>query len=487
MKTTVETVDPVTVKVTVEVEPKRVKQAFDRAARDLAKQVSLPGFRPGKAPRRLLEQRFGSGVIAQHAMEDALSDYYVEALEREELEPVAMPEIDMQTFDEADGCTFEATVEIRPDIDPPDHTGITVTFPEWDVTDEDVEAQIDQMRERFAEVDEVERSAESGDFVTLDLTVTVGGEEIDDAAVEDALYEVGSGGVTPRLDEEVVGAEAGDTFTYDDTLPEEYPEHGGQEATFAVTVKDVRERTLPDDEDLAATQGFDSYEDLQRDVREGLLRRRIAEAQQEVRGRILEAYLAQIDVPLPPAMVTEERDARIQQVEQQAEQYGLDMDQLLQMQDTSREAFESTAEEQARAAIKARLVLEVLAQRLEIDVTAEDLNAEIVRHAQTMNLQPQQIADVIRSEGTAGALVGDVLRRKTIDAIAEAATTEGAPSESVLVELGLAPDPAAASSEASGDADEEGAAPSGLIVPGQAGEQRSSGGLIVPGGSTSSE
>ena len=204
MKTTVETVDQVTVKLTVEVEPARVKKAFDVAARELAKQVNLPGFRPGKAPRKLLEQRFGQGVIAQQAMEDSLSDFYAEALQAEEITPVAQPEVDVETFDEKEGCTFTAEVEVRPDFEAPDHTGIQVAYPQWDVSDEEVDEQLDQLRERFAEVDEVDRAAQTGDYVTLDLKVFVDGEELTDSNVEDAMYEIGSQGVTPKLDEELV-------------------------------------------------------------------------------------------------------------------------------------------------------------------------------------------------------------------------------------------------------------------------------------------
>jgi trigger factor len=443
MKTTVENVDPVTRKLTVEVEPKRVKQAFDRAAKELAKQVNLPGFRPGKAPRRLIEQRFGEGVIAQQAMEDALNTYYAEALDEAELVPVAMPEVDVQTFTEEEGCAFEATVQVRPEFDVPDHTGIQVTFPEWDVDDEDIDAQLDQMRERFAEVDEVDRAAETGDYVTLDLSIAVDGEELTDAAVEDAMYEVGSEGVTPKLDDEVVGKSAGDSFTYTDEMPEDYPEHGGKEAEFTVTVKDVREKALPElDDDFATTASeFDTLEELRQDIRNSLLRQRVQQARHDVRGRVLEAYLAMIDVPLPPAMVDAEVDARVGQIEQQAEQYGLEADRLFELEGTTRDEFVENARTQATDQVKAQLVLDELAEALELQVTPEDIDQEIVRHAQANNTSPQQIAQIVQQQGSIGALVGDILRRKTIDAIMAEATLDGGPTDDVLIELGLMPDP----------------------------------------------
>jgi trigger factor len=471
VKTSVETLDEVQVKLTVEVEPKRVKKAFDAAARELAKQVEIPGFRKGKAPRRLLEQRFGDGVIAQQAMENALSDYYSEALQKEEIAAVSQPEVDVENFDEAEGCTFTATIEVRPEFDPPDHQGISVSFPEWDVDDDEVDAQLEQLRERFAEVEEVERAAKTGDLVTLDLRVEVGGEELEGARVEDALYEIGSEGVTPKLDEELVGAEAGTELSYDDDLPEEYPEHGGEPATFHVTVKDVREKTLPElDDDFATSASeFDTIEELKKDVRDSLLRRKVESAQHELRGNIVEAYLARADIPLPPSMVEADRTARIEQVEQQAERFGIEMDQLLQMEDTSREDFEARAQEQAESTVKAQLVLDALANALDVDVETSDIEAEINRHAQTNNLPPQQVASIIQQQGSLPALLGDILRRKAIDEIIAAADVEGGPSDEVLRELGLA------------DADEDDADDGpGLVVPGEA-SGAEAGELIVPG------
>jgi hypothetical protein len=264
---------------------------------------------------------------------------------------VSQPEVDVETFDETDGCTFTATVEVRPTFDAPDHEGIDVTFPEWDVEDDEVDEQLEQLRERFAEVDEVEREAATGDLVTLDLRVEIDGEELESANVEDALYEIGSQGVTPKLDEELVGKSAGDEITYEDTLPDEYPDHGGEPATFHVTVKDVREKTLPElDDDFATTaSGFDTIDELRKDVRDSLLRRKIEQAQHDLRGRILEAYLARVEVPLPEAMVEADKQARMAQLEQQAERFGIDVDDLLAMEDTSSEDFEDNAQQAGRA------------------------------------------------------------------------------------------------------------------------------------------
>lgn len=439
MKTSVETLEPVKIKLTVEVEPQRVKKAFDRAARTLAKDVSMPGFRPGKAPRKLLEQRFGVGAIAQAAMEDAISEYYVDALRENDIDPVAQPEVDVELFDEEQGCTFTAIVEVAPEITAPDHTGIDVAFPEWAVDDATVDEQLNSLRERFAEVDVVERAAKNGDLVSIDLSFAVDGETVESSVVEDALYEAGSGGVTPILDEKIVGVSAGDTLTYDDVLPEEYPDFGGKTATFTVTVKDVREKTLPelDDDFAGAAGGYDSLDELKTDMRNSLQRQRIEEALHEVRGSVLEAYLARVEVPLPPSMVEYEIEQQLAQIEAQAGQFGVDADVLFEAQGTSRDEFVENARSTAETSVKAQLVLNALSGTLDLEFDPNEIDREIVRHARMNNMAPEEIAKIIQEQGTLPALIGDIMRRKTIDAIVDAANLSGAPDDVLLIELGL--------------------------------------------------
>ncbi|MBW3662677.1 MAG: trigger factor [Actinobacteria bacterium] len=455
MKTTVERLDDVTVKLTVEIPPKRVSRAMNEAAKHLAQGVTLPGFRKGKIPRKVLQARLGQDAIVQHAMEDSLGEFYGEALRQEELIAVGNPEIDVKNFDESEGATFEATVQVRPEFEPPDHTGISIVHPDWDVEHVEIEQQIENLRERFAELEEVDRPAQEGDYVTLDLEVRIDGEVLESATVEDALYEIGSGGVTPKLDEELVSVTGGSDFTYVDELPEEYPEHGGEEAEFAVTVKDVREKNLPElDDDFAATASeFETIDELREDVRRTLLRRSVSQAREQLRARVLEAYLARVDIPLPEQMIEAEKDFRRRQVESQAEQFGLDVEQLLLAQGTSQEEWERTVDERAHAAVKAQIVLDELARKLEIQVSGEDLDAEIVRHAVQNNVSPQQIAEVIRQQGSAGALVGDVVRRKSINALVEAAEIDSAPPRELLVDLGILADESEGSDD--GDGDEE--------------------------------
>jgi trigger factor len=214
------------------------------------------------------------------------TDYYVEALQAEEVDPVAQPELDVEHFDEHEGCAFTATVEVRPTFEPPDHTGITSPSRTGRSSDDEVDEQLEQLRERFAEVDEVDRAAAHGDLVTIDLDVEVDGEELEDAHVSDALYEVGSRRGDPEARRGARRQAAGDEFSYDDTLPDGYPEHGGKQATFTCHVTDVRAKTLPElDDDFARPPRV-------RHARRAACRRarlaaasRIQQAQHELRGR----------------------------------------------------------------------------------------------------------------------------------------------------------------------------------------------------------
>ena len=437
--TSVERLDEVSVRLTVEAPAERVRTAFDRAARTLSRDLRIPGFRPGKAPRPIVEQRVGLGAIAQAALEDALQEYYVEALTGEGLDSVARPQVDVQHFDEQQGCAFTATVEVRPEVEPAGLEDLRVTHPEWQVPDADVEAQLDRLREQFAEVAVVERAAAAGDLVTIDLRVEVDGAPVDGGDVEGALYEVGSGGVTPELDRRILGATAGTVLTYEDELPAGYPGHGGATAAFTVTVHDVREKRLPAaDDDFADTAGgFDSIDELRADVRRSLLRRRVQEGRHQLRGVVTEAYVARHEVPVPPTLLADTVAERMARLGEEAERMGGTLDELLSLEGTTREAHEARLREQSETMLRAQFVLDALARSLELTVQSADLDLEIGRLAAENGMQPADVARLIREQGTLAALYGDVLRRKAIDAIVAAADVEGAPDDATLRELGL--------------------------------------------------
>ena len=436
---TVERIDDVSVKLTVEAAPERVRAAFDRAARAISKDINLPGFRKGKAPRRIIEQRVGTAAIAQAALDEALQEFFVEALQTTELDTVARPEVDVTNFDEEEGCAFTVTVEVRPEIALADHHGINVSHPEWQVSDAEVEEQLERLREQFAEVEVVERAAAAGDLVTIDLRLSVDGVAIESATVEGALYEVGSGGVTPELDRRALGASAGDVLEYEDELPADYPEYGGADAAFTVTITDVREKRLPElDDDFAdSAGGFDTIADMRADVADSLMRRRVMEGRHELRGVVTEAFVALHDVPVPPTMLADSVAERIERMSQEAAQFGGTLDELLQLEGTSREDYEVRLGEQMADMLRAQLVLDALARELGLTVQAADIDREFGRLAAEHRTDAKRIAELVRDQGTLPMLVGDILRRQAIDTVLDAAEVTGGPDEATLQRLGL--------------------------------------------------
>lgn len=435
MKTSVERVDDTTVKLSVTVEAARVDAAIDDAARQLASQVRIPGFRPGRVPRRVLETRLGRGALLEEAARDALPQFYSEAVETEDLPVVAPPQLDVETFEGGQDAAFTATVEVRPEVPLPDYEGLEVAAPEWEVTDEDLAAALDSMRERFAEVETVHRPARVGDLVVLTITGERGGTKVDEASAEDTLYEVRDPQHSEQeLDRQLLGASAGAILKFRDTLGADYGEElAGQELSFTAIVKEVKVKKLPDlDDDFAITASeFDTIDELREDLRATLGRQKRAYARQALRGAIVQAVTGLVEVPLPPSMVGNEQRFRLSRLASEAERYGMSLEQYLAAAGEEAEAFLAGMEDEAKTTVKAQLVVDRVGQELGIDVTQQDLGEEIGRQAVRLNRPPEELARLMTSSPERiSALVADAFRRKTIDAIVAAvAVTNPVPEE----------------------------------------------------------
>ncbi len=450
MKTTVERVDDTTVKLSITVEAARVDEAIAGAARELASQVRIPGFRPGRAPRRVLESRLGKGALLDEAARDSLPQFYSEAIESEDLPVVGLPSFDVETFIDGQDAEFTATVEVRPTFDVPDYRSLQVPYPDWEVTDEEVNAQLDALRERFAEVETVTRPARVGDLVTVTVNAERAGQRIDEASVEDALHEVvdpESGG--SELDRQLIGASAGAILRFHETLGEDAGELAGATINYMAIVKQAQQKVLPAlDDDFAITASeYDTLDELRADVRGNLERQKRAYARQALRGKVVEAVSDLVDVTLPAAMVQSEQRYRLQRLAQQAEAYGLEVDQYLEA--AGGEGFLADLESDARATVKAQLVVDRIGRELGIEVSQSDLGEEIGRQAARLGRQPDELARLMTSSPERlSALVGDTFRRKTIDAIVDDVEVLGGPPEEEPADEVPAEEPAEAGAEA---------------------------------------
>jgi trigger factor len=272
LKSTVEQLSPTRVKINVEVPFDELKPNFERAYRKIAQQVRIPGFRPGKAPARVLESRIGRGPVLDEVVNEAIPAKYIEAVRENEVRTLGNPEFDVTKLEDRDVLEFTAEVDVRPEIELPDLEGFAVTVDDVELTDAEVDEQLDELRARFGTLTGVERPAETGDFVSIDLAATVDGEAVEEAATTGLSYEIGSGQLVDGIDEAILGANAGETKTFTTQLVA--GDHAGNDAEVTVTVQSVKQRELPeaDDEFAQMASEFDTIEELKGDLRDRLAR-----------------------------------------------------------------------------------------------------------------------------------------------------------------------------------------------------------------------
>jgi trigger factor len=433
VQSAVETLSPTRVRLTVEVPFEELKSELDKAYKTIGAQVRVQGFRPGKVPPRILDQRVGRGVVLEEAVQEALPRLYSEAVTETGVAPVGRPEVDVTKLDDGQSLTFTAEVDVRPEFDLPAYDSLSVTVADAEVTDEDVSAQVDELRERFASLTPVERAAAEGDFVTLDLAATVGGEEVPGGTAAGLSYQIGSGDLLEGLDEAITGKSAGDATTFTTTLVA--GEYEGQTAEVAVTVQAVNERELPAADDAwAETTGFGSFAELQDDVRTRLDRMKKMEQGVEARDKVLEVLLEQIELPLPESVVDSEIEWRRESTTQQLAQAGMTLDQYLENEGKGEEEFADEVREGAATAVKAQLVLDAVADKEELGVSDAELTDQVVRRAQRAGVSPDQFAQSVVQSGQLQGLVAEVRRGKALATVMEAATIVDASGNPVDLE-----------------------------------------------------
>jgi trigger factor len=423
MQTTVQETDLHKVKLIVEVEPERFGKDLDRAYRKVAQDVRIPGFRKGKAPRQIIDAQIGKEAVLGEFLEDSVPEYYREALRENDLAPIAEPDIDLEQVEEGKPLVFSATVEVRPRLrlEEGDYKGLKVQRPSVEVADREVDELLDSLRERFAELEKVQRPAAKGDYVVIDLRATVHDEEVPEATRPDFLYEVGAGEFTGKLDEELEGKRAGEILKFNAPLDERFGERSGQEVSFQVLVKEVKGKRLPAaDDDFAKTASeFDTLEELKQALREQLEKNKERAADAEVRDRVLQVLIDGTTVDLPEALVDDETEHRVRHAQERAEQLGITLDQLLQLQGIDELRFRADARAHATRAIVADLALEGVARTEDLQVTAEEIGQEIGRLAQALGREPKEVAKSLDRSGQVVALAGDIIRSKALDVLVE--------------------------------------------------------------------
>jgi trigger factor len=414
VKSTVEQLSPTRVRINVEVPFEELKPDFDRAYKALANQVRIPGFRPGKAPAKLIEARLGRGAILEQVVNEVLPARYSEAVSTAEVKVIGQPEIEITKIEDGQELAFTAEVDVRPEIALPAYDDIAVTVDAFTIGDEDIEEQLQSLRQRFGTLTGVERPVQDGDFVSIDLSATVDGTDVPEAATTGLSHEVGSGQLIEGLDEALIGLAVDESKDFTSTLVA--GDHAGKEAIITVTVRSVKERELPEaDDDFAQLASeFDTLDELKTDLRTRVERVKKVEQAGQIRDKVLETLLAQVEVPLPDAVVKAEVDA----VQHDAV-HGFDHDEdafaaALEAQGSSREEFDKDTRESAEKSVKTQLLLDAIAEVENTQVGQDELTERILFQAQRYGLSPEQFIQQVQQAGQLGAVFADVRRGKAL-------------------------------------------------------------------------
>lgn len=414
MKSSVDQLNDTRVKVTVEVPFSELGPELDKAYQALAQQINIPGFRRGKAPRQLIDARVGRGPVLEQVVNDMLPTRYGQAIEELDIKALGQPNIDITKLEDGDVIEFVAEVDVRPEFDLPDFSEISVEVPALGSTEERIDHELEHLRERFGSLKTVDREAGDEDFITLNLSATVDGEEIEDAKVEDMSYRVGSGDLIEGLDEAVKGLKADESATFTSKLV--FGEYADKDAEVTVTVTAVKERELPElDDDFAQMASeFDTVEELRADLASGAEESAKAEQAASIREEVLKVALEKTQFPLPASVVDEQVNAQVQQLMGQLGGDEALFEKLLEAQGTSREEFNEQTRTSAEEAVRTQLFLDVLAEKEEPEVTQDELNDHIVFTARRYGVEPQQFLMQLQQSGQLLNLVSDVRRGKAL-------------------------------------------------------------------------
>jgi trigger factor len=395
--------------------------------------VKVPGFRPGKVPARIIDQRVGRGTVLQEAVNEALPRLYGDAAREHELQPLGQPEIDITNLDDsAEGSlSFTAEVDVRPEVALPDLDGMAVTVDDTEVTDADVDEQLDELRDRFGTLKGVDRPAEAGDYVSLDLVSVADGEEVEGGSTKGLSYVVGSEDLVDGLDEAITGKSADESATFTTTLRQ--GEHAGREAEITATIKSVKVKELPevDDEFAQLASEFDTVDELKDDLRTRLARVKTLEQGAQARDKLLEQLIETVDFPLPESAVTAEIEYREHDIVHSLGHDDALFERYLESQGKSREEFDAELRDNAEKAVRAQFILDAVAEKSDVQIGDSELTEYLVRQAARYQMAPQEFANQIVQAGNLPMLVADIRRNKALAQVLESATITDASGNAV--------------------------------------------------------
>ncbi len=435
MKSTIEELGPTRVRMAIEVPWGDLDHAFGEVYKELGRQVRVPGFRPGKVPNRVLDQRIGRPIVLEQVVQHAIPEVYSEVVRENQVRVLGQPDIEVTRLDDNDTLAFTAEVDVAPKVEVPALDALAVTVDDVEVTDEEIDQQISVMRERFGMLTGVDRAAQDGDFVSIDLEAKLNGEVLEDGSTTGMSYEVGSGNLMEGLDDAVRGLSADESATFQTALLQ--GPNAGETADVTVTVRSVKTKELPelDDEFASTASEFDTLEELRDDVRTRLARTKVLQQGAQARDKLVEHLLETIDVPIPQNLVDREIEWRNQAMQSELQQAGMDWDSFLQMSGVeSREAYDADQRKNIEEAVRTQFILDAVADAREVTVDNDDLSAQIMAQAQRNRMSPEQYAQQLQQGGNIAEFVADVRRTKTLAQLLEQTTITDASGNVVDLE-----------------------------------------------------
>ena len=424
MKSTVETLSPTRVRLTVDVAFDEMSGHLSEAYKKIASQINVPGFRKGKVPPAMIDQRVGRGTVLDEAINLALPDFYSQAAREHDVLVLGRPVVDIKEFVDKEKLSFTVEVNVRPEVLLPDFSTITINVDDSDVGEADIDEQVEALRVRFGTLNTVERAVATGDFVTIDMVARINGEDVEGGTASGMSYEVGTNRMIDGLDDALIGLKAGDVKAFETQL---VGMEEGQKGDVEVTVQAVKERELPalDDAFAALASEFDTLDELRADFRERLGRVKKLEQGAQARDRLVEKLLADIEIPVPEEFITAEVEDHLQGESR--------------MEDAVHRA---EVEEQVRSSLKSDFLLDAVVKAESVEVTEIELTEYLVRTSSRYGMAPEQFAQELSKAGQISQLVAEVGRAKALASVLSRVTVKDASGNAIDLEA-LRPQPTA--------------------------------------------
>lgn len=413
--------------LTIEVSPEEFDRGLDQAFKKVVKDVQIPGFRKGKVPRKIFENRFGVESLYQDAVDIILPDAYMKAVEETGIEPIEQPEVDIEEIEQGKDLIFTAKVTVKPEATLGEYKGLEVEEQSVDVTDEDVDHEIEHQRGHQAElIIKEEGTVEEGDTVVMDFEGFLDGEAFEGGKGEDHSLEIGSGQFIPGFEEQLVGKKSGEETEIEITFPEDYhaEQLAGQKAVFEVKIHDVKTKELPELDDEFAKdvdEEVETLEELKTKKKEELEAQKKQDADNQMRESLIEQASENTEVEIPESMVNTELDRMLKEFEQRLQQQGMTMDMYFQFSGQDEDALKEQMKEDAQKRVKTNLTLEAIFNAENLEVTDEDVDAELTNMASMYGAEVEQLKQMLG--GNADAIKEDLKFKKALDCLVENSKT----------------------------------------------------------------